>query len=401
MRISYVALTRSDEMITGAIDAGSTAEALSQLRSQGLTPIDVRAGFSLPFGRRVKSTEAAQLMQRLATVVSQGGAPLTEVLPSLVEEEEQPNLRSVLVGIRDAILDDSVPMSKALARFPEVFPDVVVRRVAAGEKAGDLGQALQDGSAFLQGAVRTNARFWGALSYPMVLISIAIGIISMLSVTVMPKYAELYRELHAHIPLPTAIVLGFGQALIHGWFILIPGTPAAVWGTRRLLARRDVRDRLDYWLWNVPGWKRVVRGLAWARFAHVLSILYTEGTPILEAIQVACDASGSAVIRDVAPLLLSGIGERGMLKDAMTQARVFPPMMRTQVGLGEKHGTMPEMLKDTAQWYSREVDQILETLPNKLQPIMIVIVGALIGGMIVSLYLPIFGLPGLISAGIH
>lgn len=396
-RVSYVALTSTGDMVTGACEAPSIQDALTQLRSQGLTPIDVSTRWSLRIRRGVTGAQAAQMLRRIATVVGEGGAPLTEVLPSLADEEQTPQLRSVLSGIRDAMLRESVPMSRALARYPEVFPDVVVKRIAAGEAAGGLAHALDDAASFLENAVRTKARIIGALTYPGVLLFLAVAIITALSMTVMPKFAEFYASAHVALPLVSRLVIGGGQLLAHFWFVALGLGIWGTWAARRALLRRDVRRRIDYILWAAPGVRRIIRGLAWARWARVMALLYAQGVPLLEAIELACQASGTAVIRDAAPGLVQYVGERGRLKEAMERAGVFPPMLRTSIGLGEQHGTLGRMLKDAAEWYAREAEGILDQLPNILQPVTIVLIGGLIGMMLLSLYLPMFQMYNLLS----
>lgn len=396
-KITYVALTRTGETVSGVMDAVSTREALTQLRERGMTPLDVTAGMSFRIHRRVNRAQAAQVLRRLATVVARGGAPLAEILPSLVDEEDLPHVRTVLAGVRDSILRDSLPMSRALGRYPEVFPTVVTSRIAAGEAAGALDNALEDAALFLEQGVRTQSRLIGALSYPIVIISLALIIVSVLSATIMPRFVTFYAQSGVPLPLVTRIVVGFGLMLAHWWFLVIGFVIGAGWGARRLLARQDVRDRLDYIRWNLWGWRRVERALAWSRWAQAMTMLYAQGTEILHALQLACDASGTAVIRDVSDLLVRRMSEQGHLREALDEAGVFPPILRTSVGVGERYGTIREMLSEAATWYSREAETILEQLPNLLQPIAVVIVGALVGFMVLSLYTPMFNMYGVIN----
>jgi type IV pilus assembly protein PilC len=395
--IRYVALTRAGETVAGTLDAATSQEALSQLRDRGLAPLELKAGWSLSLRKRVGRPQAAQVLRRLATVVARGGAPLTEILPSLVDEEEVPHVRALLAGVRDAVLRDSLPVSRAIGRYPDVFPKAATSRIAAGEAAGSLGRALEDAATFLEQSVRIRSRIIGALAYPIVIVSLALAIVTGLSVTIIPRFVAFYKQAGVPLPLISRIVVGFGTGLAHFWPVVIALLIGAGWGARRLLSRQDVRDRLDYLRWQLPGWRRVERGLAWATWAQAMAMLYTQGTQILEALQLACDAAGTAVLRDVSDLLVRRVGESGRLRQAMDEAGVFPPMLRTSVGLGEQHGTMGEMLQDAARWYGREVEVILDQLPNLLQPVAIVIVGGLVGLMVVSMYLPMFNMYGVIN----
>ena len=400
-RISYVALTRAGETVTGVLEAPTSQEALAQLRDRGLAPLDLKTGWSLSLRKRVGRAQAAQVLRRLATVVARGGAPLTEVLPSLVDEEEVPHVRELLAGVRDGVLRDSLPVSRALGRYPDVFPKAATSRIAAGEAAGSLDRALDDAAMFMEQSVRIRSRIMGALAYPIAIVSLALAIVTGLSVSIMPRFISFYQQSGVPLPLISRIVVGFGLGLAHWWPVVIGLLIAGAWGARRALSRWDVRDRLDYIRWQLPGWRRVERGLAWATWAQAMAMLYTQGTQILEALQLACDAAGTAVLRDTSELLVRRVGESGRLRQAMDEAGVFPPMLRTSVGLGEQHGTMGEMLQDAAGWYAREVEVILDQLPNLLQPAAIVIVGGLVGIMVISLYLPMFNLYSVINRMQH
>jgi type IV pilus assembly protein PilC len=401
-RMSYVALTRGGETVTGWLDAPTLQEGLAQLRSQGMTPLDVSAGWSWRLGgglrRRVKPEEAAHLLRNLATIVAQSGAPLSDVLRALVDEEEMPHLRSVLASIADAVLRDARTMSDALARHADIFPPVVIKRVAAGEATGQLGAALEDAASFMESAVTTRKRIVGALLYPGILVGLTLFIVSALSMTVMPKFADFYAQAHVPLPLLSRIVIGFGRALARGWpviaALLVTGGVAA----RRAMTKPEVRDRVDRLLWRLPVTGRVTRALAWSRWARVMALLHRTGLPLMQSLQLACEASGTAVIRDVAELLIRRAGGRGgQLRRAMQEAGVFPPLLITRVGIGEARGSMAQMLEDAAAWYDRSVNQVLDQLPTLLQPIMIAFVGGIIGLMVLSLYLPMFHLYGIIN----
>lgn len=401
-RMSYVALTRGGETVTGWLDVPTLQEGLAQLRAQGMTPLDVSAGWSWGLGgglrRRVKPEEGAHLLRNLATIVASSGAPLSDVLPALVREEEMPHLRSVLADISDAVLRDARQMSEALARHSDIFPQVVIKRVAAGEATGQLGAALEDAASFMESAVTTRKRIVGALLYPGILVLLTLIIVSALSMTVMPKFADFYAQAHVPLPLLSRIVIGFGRALARGWPVIAALLMAGGVAARRALARQEVRDRLDRLLWRLPVTGRVTRALAWARWARVMALLHKTGLPLMQSIQLACEASGTAVIRDVAELLIRRAGgQGGQLRRAMQEAGVFPPLLVTRVGIGESRGSMASMLEDAAAWYDRYVNQVLDQLPTLLQPIMITVVGAIIGLMVLSLYLPMFHLYGIIN----
>ena len=399
MRLSYVASTAAGDRVTGSLEAPSTQDALRRLRERGLTPLDLRQHGWLSFGKgRVKGMQAAQILRRLAAAVTTSGVPLAEVLPALVQEESVPAARSLLSDVQSAVMRETVPLSAALARFPQVFPVIVTKRLAVGEASGDLGPALEDAARFMDHNVQARSKIIRALIYPAAILAMAIGIVTVVSITIVPRFAAFYTQAGARLPLPTQLVVSFGALVADAWWLLVALIFGAVWAARQALARQDVRDRLDYVRWRLWLWRRIERALAWSTWANAVALMYVKNTQLLDALQLACEASGTAVIRDIAPLLRRRVVGKTSLRDAMAETGVFPAVLLTQVGIGERQGTLAELLKDAALWYEREADMILSQLPEILQPVAIVIVGCIIGFMVFSMYLPMFGIYHLIQA---
>jgi type II secretory pathway component PulF len=400
-QLAYTAISsRTGEMVRGQIEAATPREALLQLQAQGLIPLDVKGGGLLAGRRRrIPVQLVANTLQQMAQMLMIGNVPLAQMLASMADEQEHPGLRAVLERLQRSVVRDGMPLSQAMGAMPDVFPVVVVQRVAAGEKDGTLPEALQGAATYMVQMARARARILSAMSYPLVVLGIAVAIISGLSVTVMPRFAGYFVEAHVPLPLMTRLVLGFGQMLAHHAPLVILGLAAAASGAGRLLARQSVRDRLDRLLWNMPGWRRIVRHLAWARFAQTLGALYGHGVDILDALQLACDGAGTAVIRDAAPLVIARVTQSVPLSTALREAGVFSPRLVTIAAWGERHGTLDKMMLDAAQMYTHDVDILLEQIPQLVQPVLIVVIGAIVATFILAMYWPMFSLYNVIASG--
>jgi type IV pilus assembly protein PilC len=400
-QLAYTAISsRTGELVRGSVDAATPREAVARLQAQGLIPVDVRAPGLLGLRRRrIPIQLVANTLQQMAQMLQIGSVPLAQMLASMAEEQEHPGLREVLDQLNRAVVRDGMPLSQAMARMPDVFPAVVAQRVAAGEKDGTLGEALQGSATYLVQMARARARILSAMSYPLVVMGIAVAIISGLSVTVMPRFAAYFVQAHVPLPLMTRLVLGFGQLLAHHALLVALAIVAAAAGAARLLARQPVRDTLDRALWRVPGWRRIIRHLAWARFAQTLGALYGHGVNILDALQLACDGAGTAVIRDTAPLLIRRVSQSVPLSAALREAGVFSPRLVTIAAWGERHGTLDRMLLDVAGMYTHDVDVLLEQIPQLVQPVMIVMIGGIVATFLVALYWPMFSLYNVIASG--
>ena len=399
--LTYIAISsRTGELVRGSMDAATTRDVMTQLQAQGLIPVAVRAPSLFGFRRRrIHIQLVANTLQQMAQMLNIGSVPLAQMLSSMAEEQEHPGLRAVLDQLHRAVVRDGMTLSQAMAKQPDVFPLVVTQRIAAGEKDGTLGEALQGSATYLVQMARARAKILSAMSYPLGVLGLSLAIISGLSVTVMPKFAAYFVEAHVPLPFMTRVVLGFGQLVAHHVLLVVLGLMGIGVGVRHLLAQQSVRDALDRFLWTVPGWRRIVRHLAWARFAQTLGTLYGHGVNILDAIQLACDGAGTVLIRRAAPQLIRRVSQSVPLSEALREATVFSPRLVTIAAWGERHGTLDRMLLDAAGMYSHDVDILLEQIPQLVQPVMIVVIGGLTACLLWSMYVPIFGLYNVIASG--
>ena len=399
--IAYVAQTRAGATVRGQVDAPSVADAIGLLQQQGLTPLDLRGPSwltALSQGRRIKIQVVAYTLRRMGYMLSKAGVPLPEVLPALAQETEDPGMRAVMQRIAHSVIRDGLSLSEALARVPEVFPAVVTQRIAAGEEDGTLDEAILGAAQYMLQAAKARGKILGAMAYPGVVLALTAAIVSGLSITIMPKFAAYFADAHVPLPLLTRVVLAFGNLLAHGAPFLVLAVVAAGAGARYVFARPDVRAWVDERLWHLPGWKRIVRSLAWARWAYTMAALYGHGIQIVRALELACDGAGTTVIQRVKGRLIQRVTQATPLAVALEETGVFPPLLIKVAAMGEAQGALDRMLEDVGDQYQADVDLLLEHLPQLVQPVLIVVVGAVISVFLLSLYWPLMHLYTTIAA---
>ncbi len=399
-QLLYTAISsRNGQVVRGSIEATSSRDAITKLQAQGLIPVRVRAPGPLAFRRRrVHVQIVANTLQQIAQMLNIGHVPMPEVLASMAEEQDHPGMRQVLEQLKHSVLEEALPLSEGMRKAPDVFPSVVIYRVAAGEKDGTLGEALAGSATYLVQMARTRAKILAALSYPIAVSVVSMFIVAWLSTSVMPKFTTYFAQAHVPLPLTTRLVLGFGAFLTEYKILVVAGLIGCVMGTGRLLAERSVRDALDRLQWHLPVWRKIVRHLAWARFAQTLGTLYGHGVNTLDALRLACDGSGTAVIRDTAPLLATRVSKSIPLAIALRDAGVYSPRLIAIARWGEQHGTLDAMLVDVGKMYVHDAEILIEQIPEHLRLVTLIVLGAVVGVIVMALYWPMFNFYSLIGS---
>ncbi|WP_458041943.1 MULTISPECIES: type II secretion system F family protein [Bacteria] len=388
-------------IVKGTIEASSENAVVAKLRVQGLTPVSVvpvsKTGLnrdvSVPgLRKRVKVAELAVMSKQMAGLIN-AGLPLMRTLAILIEQTEGKQLQSALVSVH-ADVESGSSLSTALAKHPDVFPPLMISIVRVGETGGFLGQALTSiaetysNEAELQNKIRT------ATTYPIVVLVIAIVGVLVMVTFIVPIFKNMFAGIGSELPLPTQVLVTLSENMMWLLPLLAVAVIAAwIWWTRNRTTER-VRKVVDPLKLKMPVFGPLATKIAVARFARNLSMMLQSGVPLVQALSIVGQASNNFVIESAVRDIQDSIKQGRSFAVPLTKSGVFPPMVAQMVSVGEESGTLAEMLASIADFYENEVQTATDQLTATIEPVLIVGIGVLIGGMVISLYLPIFSLYG-------
>jgi len=392
---TYQGVNRAGVAVTGERVASNKAELVAQLRREQVTVnkmTEKGREFSLPtFGAGVTSKELA-IFTRQFSVMIDAGLPLVQCLEILANQQENKTFRKVLAAVRGAVEGGST-LSAAMRQHPKVFDDLYVNMVEAGETGGILDTILQRLSNYIEKNVKLKRAVKSALVYPVAVLLVAVGVIILLLWKVVPIFAQLFTGLNVPLPTATKFVIGLSNFVgsIFGLLILVffvgLGVGLKVWhGTPQ------GRLPLDAALLKLPLVGILLRKIAVARFTRTLGTLISSGVPILEALDITARTAGNAVVERAITHVRKGVEAGRTLVDPLRETEVFPGMVSQMIAVGEQTGAMDAMLQKIADFYEDEVDAAVKDLLSAMEPAMIVILGVVVGGIVISMYLPLFEL---------
>ncbi len=396
-RYAYQARDASGRTVSGVIDARDERGLIAALRPQGFTVTSVKEekraldlSFLLRFGARVKTKDLTVFSRQFATMVN-AGLPLMQALEILGRETDSVPLRRLLERVR-ADVSAGLPLSEAMRKHPETFSRLYTDLVKAGETGGALDIILQRLATYLEKSQTLRRKVKGALTYPAVVAFVAFALTAAIIIFAVPFFARVYESFGAQLPLPTLILLTISRA-VTGYFWLVGIGLAALVILVRQYAKTDKgRLNIDRVLLKLPIFGPLFRKAAVARFARTFAVLIASGVPILEALEVVARSSGNRVIENSVMRAREDIREGELISDPLERSGIFPPMVTQMVLVGEETGSLEEMLTKIADFYDEEVDTAVGALTTLVEPIMIVVLGAVVAGIVVALYLPIFRL---------
>jgi type IV pilus assembly protein PilC len=326
------------------------------------------------------------------------GLPLVQCLEILASNQENLTFQKTLTGVRTSIEGGST-LANAMRQYPKVFDDLTTNMMEAGETGGILDTILQRLATYVEKSVKLRSAVKSALIYPCSVIGIAVLIVAGLLKFVVPIFANLFVGLGVALPLPTRIVMKLSEIVGSFWWIGIGGLVALFFGIRQL--RKDPRGRLftDKMMLNMPVIGMLLRKIAVARFTRTMGTLITSGVPILEGLAITARTSGNAVLEQALLKVRKSIEEGRTIVDPLKESGVFPNMVTQMIGVGEATGAMDAMLQKIADFYEDEVDAATKDLLTLLEPMMIAFLGVAVGGIVISLYMPLFSMIAKLSGG--
>ena len=397
---TYRGTNRSGGSVSGELTARSKAELQTLLRRQQITPTKMSQKgkeFNLPtFGSGVNSKELA-IFTRQFSVMIDAGLPLVQCLEILASQQENKTFQKVLTGTRGSV-EGGATLSTAMRQFPKVFDALYVNMVEAGETGGILDTILQRLSAYIEKNVKLQRAVKSAMVYPIGVLSVAGGVIVLLLWKVVPIFATLFAGLGVDLPLPTKIVIGLSHLIgsIFGFLILVAAV-AGIFGLKVWYGTPQGRYAIDATILRLPVLGVLMRKIAVARFTRTLGTLISSGVPILEGLDITAKTAGNAVVEKALQQVRKSLEEGKSLTEPLKDSNVFPGMVTQMISVGEQTGAMDAMLQKIADFYEEEVDAAVKDLLTALEPIMIVVLGVVVGGVVISMYMPLFTLIGKLS----
>jgi len=376
---------------SGEIELPTKDDVLAYLHKQKMIPVSVREkqkGINITFGTGVKTRDIVIFTRQFATMIN-SGLPLVQSLDILAEQTENPALRKT---IQETLYDveSGHTLADAMAKHPKVFTELFTNMVAAGEAGGILDTILLRLATFLEKNDALVRKIKGAMVYPAVIFSVAGGAVIILLVFVIPTFQSMFEAAGIPLPLPTRAVIGMSKFLFGYWWALGVGVAGFIFAFRSFVATSQGRLLMDKLMLSLPILGDMQRKAAVARFTRTLGTLVSSGVSILEGLEITAKTSGNRVIHDAVMGSRASIAGGETIAGPLKESGVFPPMVVQMINVGEQTGGLDEMLTKIADFYDEEVDAAVETLLSAMEPIFIVFLGAIVGGMIVAMYLPIF-----------
>ncbi|HEV2962271.1 MAG TPA: type II secretion system F family protein [Candidatus Angelobacter sp.] len=392
---TYKGTDAQGKSISGQREADNKAHLQNLLRRERITARAIKEKgkeFNLPtFGSGKVATRDIAIFFRQFSVMIDAGLPLVQCLEILAGNQENVAFQKCLNGVRNSVEGGST-LSNAMRLYPKVFDDLTTNMVEAGEAGGILDVILQRLATYVEKAVKLRSAVKSALIYPVSVISIATLVVGLLLKYVVPVFANMFSGMGVDLPLPTRIVVNLSNIVGRFWWILILGSGLIIFGIVQL--RKDPKWRyiFDKFLLSVPIMGDVLRKIAVARFTRTLGTLITSGVPILEGLAITARTSGNAVLEDALMKVRKAVEEGRTIVDPLKESGVFPNMVTQMIGVGEATGAMDAMLQKIADFYEDEVDSATRNMLTLMEPIMIGFLGIVVGGIVISLYLPLFSM---------
>jgi len=395
----WQARTKAGELKRGEMEALDAMNVETRLRSLGLAPLKVKrkpTQVRLPqLGSGVSGKDILVFTKQFATMID-AGLPLVQCLDILGSQMDNRAFKKVIFAIKGKVEAGST-FADALKDHPKVFDELFVQLCAAGEVGGILDTILNRLATYREKAEKLKRKVKGAMVYPIIVITVAIGVTALLLLKVTPVFAKMFSDFGQALPGPTQMVIDLSDWL-QKWFLwLVVGIAAVVAGFVAIYRTDRGRRAIDKTLLNLPLFGPVIRKVAVARFTRTLGTMISSGVPILDALDVTAKTAGNRTVEDGIYYVRNKISEGKNIAGPLLETKVFPPMVVQMIGVGEATGAMDAMLQKIADFYDDEVDSAVSALTSMIEPLLMVFLGVVVGGFLIAMYLPIFAIAGAVK----
>ncbi|MGH7428532.1 MAG: type II secretion system F family protein [Candidatus Methylomirabilaceae bacterium] len=392
----YRGRARGGRLVIGQMEAGAPDVVAEKLRRLRILPTSVKESskprdLRIPgFGRRVKDRDLAVFTRQIATMLN-AGLPLVQCLEILASQQPRKRFKMALTEIRND-LEAGSTLAGALKRHPKVFSHLFSAMIEAGEAGGFLDTTLNRLAVYIEKSMTLRRKVKGALIYPAVVVTVAMAVVIFLLIYVIPTFKSLFEGYGAALPLPTQFVLEASRLVRTHLFAGLAAFSVGVACLRFYYRTEKGKRVLDGLLLRVPVFGDLIRKVSVAKFTRTLGTLVSSGVPILDGLQITARTAGNKVVEEAVLQTRSSIAEGKTIADPLKASKVFPPMVVQMISVGERTGALDAMLAKIADFYEAEVEQTVANLTMLLEPMMIVFLGVVVGGIVIAMYLPIFKL---------
>ena len=397
---AYSGRTRAGQTVSGERTADTMDAAVSALRRDQIlvsriTPAKGKAAAAAKKAKTAGRTDKSVAAKNLAVFVRQfsvmidAGLPLVQCLEILGSQEEDKNFAAVILQTRTDV-ESGASLADAMRKHPKTFDPLFTNMIAAGEAGGILDTILKRLATYIEKAVKLKGQVQSAMIYPVAIVIIAALVVSVILWKVIPTFAQMFAGLGAQLPLPTRVVIALSNGLVSYGPFAIAGIAAGVYALKRYYATSGGRHAIDALILKLPVLGILMRKIAVARFCRTLATLISSGVPILDGLEITAKTSGNAIVEDAIMTTRKSIERGETIAAPLKETKVFPPMVTQMIGVGEATGALDAMLAKIADFYEEEVDTAVAGLLTLMEPIMIAVLGVVVGGIVIAMYMPIF-----------
>jgi len=391
---------RRNELQRGEMEALNAEVVRANLARLRITPVKIKkkpkdlfenVSFLQP---RVTESDIILFARQFSTMID-AGLPIVQCLDILHTQQENKTFKKMLRQIMESV-EGGATLAEALGRFPKHFDDLFVNMIAAGEAGGILDTILRRLAAYLEKAAKLKRRVKGAMTYPIIVLIIAVLVVAVILIFVIPVFSEMFADLGGQLPLPTQMVISLSDFVKGNILYIAIAIALMAYALRRFYKTEKGRVAMDKFVLKIPVIGILIRKVAVARFARTMGTMLGSGVAILEALDIVAKTAGNKTIENAIYKVRTGIAEGRTMADPLMETDVFPSMVCQMIAVGESTGALDAMLNKIADFYDEEVDQAVENLTAMIEPFMMVFLGITIGGLVISMYLPIFKMAGLV-----
>jgi len=400
----YQVKDKEGKVHTGTMEGDSQAKVATVLRDKGYQPITIAEKKESIGGREIKIPgftdrigykDVAVFSRQFATMIN-AGLSLLRALSILADQTDSSALRDVILAVKSDV-EQGTSLSQAMEKHPKAFNQLYTSMVRAGEVGGVLDDTLLRLADNLEASVALKQKIKSAMMYPAAVFVLVIVIVTAMLIFVVPMFEGLYADLGGTLPFPTRMLLFVSTLITTYWWAVILVSVAGIFAFRRWIATEGGRSAFDAIKLKLPIFGGLVHKSAIARFSHTLAALVKTGVPILQAMDIVSDTAGNAVVARAVQDVKASVSEGESIATPLQSHPVFPPMVVQMIAVGEETGALDTMLEKVGSFYDAEVDAMVEGLTSLIEPLLIVVLGATVGGMLISLYLPMFKIIELIQ----